>query len=48
MSGLDSLNLKISPIVYATQDYDNSIGRDYAKFIRTVSSKVSKQQKNPI
>ena len=45
MRGLEYLNIKLSPIVYAGQDYDNSIGKAYAKFVRTVSAAVSKQQK---
>lgn len=45
MAGLDNLNLKISPMIYASQDYDNSVGKAYAKFIKTVSAQVNKQQK---
>ena len=45
MCGLDALNIKISPMVYASQDYDNSVGRDYAKLVRSVSATISKQQK---
>lgn len=44
LEGLMSHNLVITPIVYAGQDYDNSIGRDYAKFIRKVSARVTKRR----
>lgn len=45
MNALDSMNIKISPMVYASQDYNNSIGKDYAKMIKTVSAQINKQQK---
>lgn len=44
--GLDSFNIKLSPMVYASQDYDNSIGKGYTKMIKTVSAQVNKQIKN--
>lgn len=44
--GLLSLNIKFSPMVYASQDYENSVGKAYAKFIKTISSQITKQQKN--
>lgn len=43
--GLDHLNIKLSPMIYASQDYDNSSGKAYAKMIRTVSSQVVKEIK---
>lgn len=46
MMGLDIINVKISPMVYASQDYDNEIGRAYAKFIRATSATVSKSRKD--
>lgn len=46
MMGLEILNLKITPQVYAGQDYDNSIGRAYAKFVRATSAAVSLQRRN--
>lgn len=39
---LDRLNLKLSPMVYTSQDYDNETGKAYAKMILSVSSKVNK------
>lgn len=44
MSGLDSMNIKISPMVYAGQDYSNSIGKAYVEMIKTVSEQINKQQ----
>lgn len=43
--GLNSLNIKLSPMVYASQDYDNSVGKAYAKMIRSVSSQINKEIK---
>lgn len=34
MLGLSHLNIRISPMTYATQDYDNKIGQQYAEFVR--------------
>ncbi len=42
MRGLEALNLRLSPMVYAGQDYDNSIGRAYLRFVRTVSQQVNR------
>lgn len=44
LAGMDALNLKFSPIVYAGQDYDNSQGKALAKFISTVSKEISKER----
>lgn len=43
--GLDSFNIKLSPMVYASQDYDNSTGKSYAKMIKEVSGKITKEIK---
>lgn len=40
VSGLAGLNLHFSPMVYASQDYSNEIGRAYAKFVSEVSTSV--------
>ena len=40
-SGLNWLNIKLSPMVYASQDYDNQIGRDYAGMVQAVSKRIS-------
>lgn len=44
--GLNYLNVKLSPMVYASQDYDNSVGKAYAKMIRSVSSQINKEIKD--
>lgn len=44
--GLMQHNLKFLPLVYASQDYDNSVGRGYMKFVQTVSRAVTKQRKD--
>lgn len=41
MSGLEELNLHFSPVMYASQDYNNSIGRAYLKLVTDVSTHVS-------
>lgn len=41
MEGLDTLNVKLSPMVYASQDYSNEIGRDFAKFVSEVALEVT-------
>lgn len=40
MAGLEMLNLKFSPLVYASQDYNNEVGEMYAKFVGEVSASV--------
>jgi len=40
-AGLVSMNLHLQPMAYAGQDYDNSVGDQYAKFVSTVSKAVS-------
>ena len=41
MGGLNMLNLRITPQIYAGQDYDNSIGQSYRKFLNVVEEQVS-------
>ncbi len=40
-AALGNLNLHFEPVVYASQDYDNEIGQEYAKFVADVSRKVT-------
>ena len=44
MDGLESMNLRITPVVSSSQDYDNTLGQAYAKFIRATSASVTKQR----
>lgn len=44
LSSLDELGVRLSPIVYAGQDYDNSIGREYASFVANVSKRVCRSR----
>ncbi len=41
-SGLEVLNLKLQPLVYNGQDYNNEVGREYAKFVRSTSAAVTR------
>lgn len=43
--GLDYLNIKLSPMIYASQDYDNSTGKSFAKMVRSVSADINKEIK---
>lgn len=45
-SGFEWLNIKIYPMIYASQDYSNEIGKDYAKFVNSVSSAICKNRKS--
>jgi hypothetical protein len=45
-SFLEIINVKVQPLVYGSQDYDNSIGKSYAKFVNEVQKKVSKGRKD--
>jgi hypothetical protein len=45
MNGLGRLNLKLSPQVYAGQDYSNAIGIAYAAFVQATSAAVTKLRK---
>lgn len=40
--GLNGLNLRIIPMVTASQDYDNAVGAAYADFVSKVSSTVTR------
>ncbi len=40
-SGLERLNVKLSPMVYASQDYTNELGNDYLKMVAEVNSRVN-------
>jgi hypothetical protein len=42
LAALEEFNLKLSPMVYAGQDYQNQIGSAYAKFVSGISAKVSR------
>lgn len=43
--GLTELNIKLMPMVYATQDYSNEIGKEYSKFVRKTSAEITKKRK---
>ncbi len=45
LTGLDLFNIRLSPMVYAGQDYDNSEGKSFAKMIKSVSSSINKEIK---
>lgn len=45
LAGLEQYNLKITPMVYASQDYNNLVGKAYAKFVANVSKEVTKDRK---
>ena len=42
-TGLDRLNIKLSPTVYAGQDYDNSTGNDYLAMITAVNAAIKEE-----
>lgn len=42
--GLSMHNIKITPLVYAGQDYDNSVGKGYAAFVNRVSKSVTQER----
>lgn len=42
-SGVCQLNLKYSPMIYAGQDYDNEIGRNYLKLVQHVAAEIKKE-----
>lgn len=44
MASLDELNLKLSPMVYAGQDYQNDIGQSYEQFIAQASARVTRSR----
>jgi hypothetical protein len=45
LGALNDLNLRITPLVTAGQDYDNEIGRAYADFIAQASRRVTRARK---
>jgi hypothetical protein len=42
---LNHLNIKLTPIFYASQDYTNDIGKDYAKFVQKTCELISSDRK---
>lgn len=44
-AGLDTLNVKVTPMVYADQDYSNEIGKDYLKMIKAVNKQIKQEIK---
>jgi hypothetical protein len=44
MAGLESMNLRIESVVTTGQDYENELGKAFAKFVRSTSSVVTKQR----
>lgn len=41
IAALNSLNIKFSPVAYCGQDYSNSVGQAYAKFVADVCRQVT-------
>jgi hypothetical protein len=39
--GLDDLNIKLSPMVYASQDYSNDIGSAFLEMVKTVNAGIN-------
>lgn len=39
--GLNDLNIKLSPMVYADQDYDNSLGNSYLAMVKSVNKTIN-------
>lgn len=44
LRALDNLNLRLSPMVFTTQDYTNQIGQKYSAFVQDVSKTVTAQR----
>lgn len=40
LTGLDYLNVAFTPVAYAGQDYENTVGQQYAQFVAKTSAKV--------
>lgn len=40
-TGLERINAKLSPMVYASQDYSNDLGNAYLKMVKAVNAKVN-------
>lgn len=45
LAGLEILNLKVSPLVYASQDYGNEVGEMYTKFVSEVSAEICAERR---
>jgi len=43
--GLDDLNTKLSPMVYASQDYSNNIGSAFLEMVKTVNAGINAEIK---
>lgn len=46
LMSLNMLNLKIMPIIYATQDYSNALGQAYAKMVKQVSKQIAEARRD--
>lgn len=46
LAALELLNVHISPMSYASQDYSNSIGKEYARFVSATRAVVDEQRNN--
>jgi hypothetical protein len=45
MSAMDSLNIRIMPMVYAPQDYQNRLGGLYADFVQVTRARVDEERR---
>ena len=43
--GLDDLNIKLSPMVYASQDYSNDLGSAFLEMVKTVNADINAEIK---
>jgi hypothetical protein len=46
LQGLGDLNIRIEPMVYATQDYSNEIGTNFLKMVKAVNKEVKQAIKS--
>jgi len=46
LAGLRILNLRLTPMVYSSQDYENEIGGKYADFVQKTSTEITKARKD--
>jgi hypothetical protein len=46
MLGLESMDLRIMPLVTTGRDYQNEMGQRYARFVASTASKVTDQREN--
>ena len=46
LAALELLNVHIAPMIYASQDYSNSVGNEYARFVSATRTVVDEQRKN--